>query len=153
MVLGNVDKQHVKQSLAGLRLLYKLFDLGIITANTTATPDTGRPLLREIFVKTYNMHINTASHDRLQCCIRVFGSVAVFSDSELRTQVIERLIVLLGHPSSGARIVAAEVLSEVFSAIGLEGSPVDDLVLDTPWRDVDKVVLKAKMHEVKTMLK
>lgn len=153
MVLNNVDKQHVKQALAGLRLLYKMFDLGIITATTIATPDTGRPLVREIFVKTYNMHINTASHDRLQCCIRVFGSVAMFSDEELQKQVIDRLVVLLGHPSSGARIVAAEVLSEVLSSIGLEGSPVDDLVLDTPWRDVDKGVLKAKMQEVKGLLK
>ncbi|KAG5361027.1 Tubulin-specific chaperone D [Yarrowia sp. B02] len=153
LMLGNIDKTKVKQALAGLRLLYKLFDIGIITSTMTASPDTGRPLVREIFVKAYNMHINTASHDRLQCCIRVFGSVARNADQELQKQVIDRLVILLGHPSSGARIVAAEVLSEVFSAIGLEGSAVDDLVLDTPWRDVDKTVLKTKMQDVKSLLK
>lgn len=153
LMLVSVDKSQIKQALAGLRLLYKLFDLGIITSTMTATPDTGRPLAREIFVKTYNMHINTASHDRLQCCIRVFGSVAVFSDPELHKQVVERLVVLLGHPNSGARLVAAEVLSEVLSTIGKEGTEVDDLILDTPWRDVDKVVLKAKMAKVRELLK
>ncbi|KAG5368830.1 Tubulin-specific chaperone D [Yarrowia sp. C11] len=152
LMLTSIDKQNVKQALAGLRLVYKLFDLGIITPTMSATPDTGRPLVREIFVKTYNMHINTASYDRLQCCIRVFGSIAMFSDSQLRKQVVDRLVGLLGHPSTGARLVAAEVLSEVFSSIGLEDSAVDDLVLDTPWRNIDKVQLKTKMQQVKELL-
>lgn len=152
-MLEFTNKTNVKKALASLRLLAKLFDLGVIDKDMDATPPTGRPLMREIFVKTYNMHINTASYDRLQCCIRVFGGIALEClGTEQGKEVVTRLANLLGHPSSAARITAAETLGEIFSALDMEDGELDKLVLDTPWRDLDKKMAKSKVDDVKMMV-
>uniref|UniRef100_A0A060TC55 ARAD1D37004p n=1 Tax=Blastobotrys adeninivorans TaxID=409370 RepID=A0A060TC55_BLAAD len=116
IALMDVKTYGVRVSSSALRVLHRLLEAGY--------EEVPEELHNSLFVRAYNLHINTKDLGRINTCTSVFGFLA----EQGHEKSIERLKTLCGHWGASVRMSAADALYPV-----MENETIRQTLENTDW--------------------